>query len=208
VKKQIYAFIFLMKKIVFLLMLFFPYFLFGQYQYIQKYMFVSAGEGLESKQSPSYNSNVNGIIPCGQLLFLTYKTIEKDTINGISDYWYYANQMGANNGWVFGGYLTKRFTSNLFLGNWSQGGDSYWVFENDGWFRTGIRETDAGTRGNFKFVDKNNLILTYFEWDDEREGFIEYNSSEIKLQFINSDRMLLIFNKNRIVELIRDNGWE
>jgi len=196
-----------MKKIIFLLMLFFPYFLFGQYQYIQKYMFVFPNEGLESKQSPSYNSNGNGIIPCGQLLFLTYKTIEKYTINGISDYWYYADQMGANSGWVFGGYLTNRFEANLFLGHWSQGRDNYWLFNNDGWFSTGVKETDAGTHGNFKFVDKNNLILIYFEWDDEREEFIEYNKTEVRLQFINNDKMLFIFNNYR-VELIRDNGWE
>jgi hypothetical protein len=193
-----------MKKIFFCLVIFFPTLLFGQYEYVGKYMFVTAPNGLEVRTSPSNNSIIRGNISYGKYITIYQRTIEKYTINGVDDYFYNTAQTPSGN-WVFGGgYLSERLNSNHLLGQWAQDIDILWIFWTNDWFQVGRRYTGGADSGDFELGDNNSLSLIYKEWDDNKE---EYDKTrvEAKVRFINPDRMILMFN-NRQVELVRDNN--
>lgn len=72
-------------------------------------VFTDDGSNLRMRETPKTGAPVVSI-PNGHLVIISQRTKEKDTIDGISDYWY---RVGCDiseeyyTGWVFGGYLTK-----------------------------------------------------------------------------------------------------
>jgi hypothetical protein len=193
-----------MKKIFFCLVIFFPTLLFGQYEYVGKYMFVTAPDGLEVRMSPSNDSIIRGNISYGEYITIYQRTIEKHTINGVDDYFYNTSQ-APNGHWVFGGgNLSERFNSNHLLGQWAQDRDILWIFWTNDWFQVGKRYTGGASSGDFELGDDNKLSLIYKEWDDKKEEY-DITRVEAKVRFINPDRIILMFN-NRYIELVRDNN--
>jgi hypothetical protein len=194
-----------MKKIFFCLFIFFPTLLFGQYEYVRKYMFVTAPDGLEVRMSPSNNSIIRGNISYGEYITIYQRTIEKYTIDGVDDYFYNTSET-PNGRWLFGGgYLSERLNSNPFLGRWAQDRDILWIFKINNWFQTGKRYTGGANSGDFELGADNRLSLISKEWDDEKEEYVKTTRVEAKVRFINPDRMILMFN-NYSVELVRDNN--
>ena len=73
-------------------------------------VFTDDGSSLRMRESPKTGAPVVSI-PNGHLVLIgRQRTKGKDTIDGISDYWYRAScdiEPNYYSGWVFGGYLTK-----------------------------------------------------------------------------------------------------
>lgn len=201
-----------MKKIILCILIFLPSLVFGQHEYVGRYMFVTAPNGLGVRMSPSINSNIRREIPYGSLVPVYRRTIEQFTIDGVSDYFYSISQ-APDGHWLFGGgYLSERLESNLFLGNWIVGtevtnsfsGNIIWRFSINNQFVTGMREVGGAGGGIFELRADNTLTLIYQSWDDEKGQLVESSRTNASVRFINQDRMTLII-RNRQYELVRDN---
>ena len=73
---------------------------------LEKYVCTDDGGNLNFREKPVDGTKI-GQFSNGTLLIITKRTDEKYTIDGITDYWYYAESKNESRGWVFGGYLAE-----------------------------------------------------------------------------------------------------
>jgi len=193
-----------MKKSLLFLLLILPYFAFGQNSYYNNAI-VSATIGLRGRKAPTINSNIIKVYPYGHTFYLMRRSENKETINGINDYWYSTWDYSVHKTvWVFGGFLTDRIESHPFVGFWRNEGtinsrlDIPWIFELNGKFSNIPPESDAGVFGSYELIN-NNLTLIYIHPESRREN--------ARVEFINENRIRLIFN-DRVMILNRwNNIW-
>ena len=191
-----------MKKLLFLTFILFPTLLFcQQYEIIGIDMFVAATSGIRVRELPSLDSRIVTVIEYGQRIQIDGRTLQKDTIDGINDYWYMFYK-GNDKRWVFGGYLTDRFDSKPIVGFWAEENNIRigWIFTIDGNFRTGLKDSGHGEWGTYE-LDENNTGIFVFNY--YRDELVTY-SREVKIEFINNNRVKIIINNNEKI-LIRDN---
>jgi len=73
---------------------------------LEKYVCTDDGGNLNFRQKPVDGAKI-GQFSNGTHLSITKRTDEKYTVDGITDYWYYAESKNESHGWVFGGYLSE-----------------------------------------------------------------------------------------------------
>jgi hypothetical protein len=203
-----------MRKIFFAVFLLSSFSLFGQYTSACIYMFAPAN-GLRVRDNPSLNGRIITTLPYGEKLDLNKRTVEKDTIDGISDYWY-SCRISINNesveGWVFGGYLIDRLESETIVGFWRMENNRQyiWYFYPNRRFLVGMAETSNSEVGSYE-LRGNTLILIYDASYDRRTGELGSPSrKEARVQIINGNRIIIVNDDdspyyNR--PYIRDNQW-
>jgi len=193
-------------KIVFLFLIIINGFhLFSQTNEYRKIMYVSSKDGLIQREGSSANSRRIGLLLYGQRIII-YEKGPKETINGITDYWYKSHTSHTPNSsvytwcWVFGGYISEELPTDVpvFLGLWEDKNDNSWIysFDPNGRYMKGIKNSDRIERGKWSL--KENIITIVFTEDD-----IE----KIILDEIDRNNILLVFPNNKRVELRRSNDF-
>ena len=81
-----------------------PQLLTQSYESIYVFMYVTSRSGLIQRSAPTMNSVRYGNYPFRTHLLLEVRG-PRDTINGITNYWYRTN----HGYWVFGGYLSEQY---------------------------------------------------------------------------------------------------
>jgi hypothetical protein len=197
------------KSVFFFILVFSNVLLYGQagvsrdrYDFATMFMFVSSRDGLTVRESPSLNSRIVDTLPYGKLLTLVYRTRDKDTINGINDYWYSYEIFSSEirnyvHVWVFGGYLTDRFPDNLIVGCWryEENLQYHWLFDNNKGFMAGLMDS-CGTVSGIYEIDNNILKLMYTDFD----GTV-LNTQFLRIRFIDDDNIILSDFSNRSFEV-------
>ena len=197
----------LIRLFLFLNLLFFPLFLFGQYENLDVCKFVSAKNGVRVRNSPSLDGEIKKVLPYGELIYIKKRTVEKQTIDGLTDYWYSTNRDSYGSyydNWIFGGYLSDRLESEPFYGQWDESEEISWTFTYDKYFRTGLKFSGHGGMGDFELKENNKLILIFKDYINEGNELKEISRKEAIIVFINKDKMLLVF-KSCTYDLTRNN---
>ncbi|MDR0290943.1 MAG: SH3 domain-containing protein [Treponema sp.] len=200
-----------MKRFLLCILLFFPcLLLFGEWPYesIGVYKIISSPNGLRVREEPSLNSKVIEVFPYGLLHSFILRTKTKDTIDGISDYWY-GFRAGISGGyhWVFGGYLVDKLASEPHTGYWREEGTAmHWIFfeGNRGDFARGPRQEYGNgyiiwfRHGTFEKRGNNRIFFIFLdsELDDTSRPF---HRREAEIIFSNIDRIILKFNTEEII---------
>jgi len=177
-----------------------PALLFGQYEDVCRNMYVTSSNGVRVRNMPSLEGDILKVIPYGHSIESYKRTKEKQTIDGITDYWYSCKDP---DGWIFGGYLADRLKANPIVGQWSAKGDIGWIFTiNNGFVTGGKYRGDAGY-GEYK-LEPDNTITFYFEDSDEDGNNVKITEIKSKIFFINMDKINFPFG-GVMVEIVRDN---
>jgi len=200
-----------MRKFLFIFLIISPYLLFGQNVEINKLLYVSATSGLRVRYQPSLDGYIVKVLPYGEMLLINGRTANKESINGINDYWYSFYMIGEGNVWVFGGFLSEYLENNHIIGWWSNEANrlNYWLFEINNSFANLLRQNLLGFKGTYSLYN-NNLILNYMESIDYEDGYGESSRyterREGRIRFININRIELTINNQTII-LKRENSY-
>jgi hypothetical protein len=219
----------MMKKLFLILFIISPYLLFGQSTTEESlYLFVSASSGLRGREAPNLNSKVLKAEPYGECMYFHKRKTNKDTINGITDYWYCSQTRLDDNSlidiWFFGGYLTKYFENDLFIGRWLSIEDNKtnYIFsltnkvEYNKYEKLDLesevlylyKETYYGT-----YKKTNNSLTINFNilqfLTKKQDGLFEYENinetRKARINIIDTNTMQLIFDNGETVNLKRNN---
>ena len=166
--------------------------------------YVASKEGLNQRESASVSSRKIGTLLYGSRVIVVEKSIERVTIDGITDHWYRCQ--GRERSWVFGGYLSTTMPDDTdsVLGYWNtdRGERYYWYFHPDHTVSSGRKETDVGWKGNW-VLSENKLIIniTITEFHTGESEVLD-----ITVTVINRDRIILNFSNGNKEELVRNNS--
>ena len=165
--------------------------------------YVSSKEGLNKRELPSISSKKIGVLLYGSRVIVVEKGAAKETIDGITDYWYRCQ--GREIAWVFGGYLANRIPDDTIsiIGYWDtdRGEKYYWNFNPDYTVSSGKKETDVDWRGNWALCDnKLTIITTPTEFTKN-----ESDMMEIMVTVVNRDQIILVFSNGTKEVLKRNN---
>ena len=175
-------------------------------------MYVIFNEGIHKHSRPSSDSNRIGSLSYGARIIIYSRSDNTEIINGIEDYWYSTtffefrgNKLYDN--WVFGGYISERipFSVPIIFGRWENINfiDEFFEFDFfDNEFAHGIKETGMFVRGTW--VLNNNIITINLTSGGEGIGIIN-EIVDLRLIVIHTNKIILIYPNNRIVELRRIN---
>lgn len=197
----------IIKKIIFLILFLSSYSIFGQSIEINKIMIVSATSGLRVRNLPSVNSGTHLVIRYGEILFINGRTENRESINGINDYWYSYDMDSVGKVWVFGGYLTEYFENDPIVGWWSVEGNknNYWIFQYNEIFKNILRHNMLEYVGKYKILI-NDIIIDYVYYTDFSIGHDEYGESteyhETRIgmiRFLNINRIEIKFNNETFI---------
>jgi len=209
-----------MRKLFLIFFIISPCLLFGQSttENIEsyKYLIVSASSGLRGREAPNLNSKVLDTIPYGTCIFFYGRTKDKDTIDGVTDYWYYtytddpfyennvtnARELYACSIWFFGGYLTEYLENNIFVGRWMAREQSgyqdnserrkVYIFSlNNKVYYKGLLRFDVG---GFIETAKGPYDLEYL---GEYTGTYERKNNDLKLNYSTSFYHPINYNKTK-----------
>jgi hypothetical protein len=184
------------------------------------YLFISASNGLRGRAEPNINSRVLTTQPYGKCIYFYERTTYKDTIDGITDYWYHTfilSPPDTGGIWFFGGYLTKYFENDIFIGRWVDEKDNWnwteYIFEiNNKNIEVYHYNIVRGEREETKSViytgtyerKDNNLTLNFSEnWGTNipMKNIKETKKAIIKI--IDTNTMQLIFDNGETANLKR-----
>lgn len=173
--------------------------------------YVNSKDGLNYRDSPSFSGKKLGTLLHGSRIVVHERTSDKETIDGITDYWYRCSGgiSGGGGGfyWVFGGYLSKTMPADTepFLGYWNtdRGTREYWSFRPDHTVSSGRKETGIGWIGTWtlsgdKITIERRPIEAYHK--------VEIEVVEIIIRIIDRDKISLHFSDGNDEYLTRNNG--
>ncbi len=184
--------------------------------------YVASKEGLNVRAQPARTGDRMGALLYGARVDLVIRSENRETIDGITDYWYAlpaAPEWRHGNGWIFGGYLSETMPEDTspVLGKWKiEGQDKlfHWDFRPDGKMNHGNPASGGGLffGGNSFMGDwtlQGNLLTIkaeYFQtqWGKPSEYF-HNETIEIIVTIINRDRIVLRFTDSSEHILVRDN---
>ena len=169
--------------------------------------YVTSKEGLNKRDTPSISSKKIGTLLYGSRIVAQERSVNMETIDGITDYWYKCNHGGWF--WVFGGYLSTTMPEDTapVLGDWNtnRGERDYWYFQPDHAVSSGIKETDRGWMGTWE-LHGNKLTIKTTPNEFSVGKYRESQTFEIILTIINRDKILLEFNDGNKEILDRNNN--
>ncbi len=136
------------------------------------------GSSLNYRAQPVTGEKL-GKFSYGDTVYVSQRTHDASTIDGITDYWYYAlsyADIEPYGGWVFGGYLSEpeesSTSSDLFgelLGEWDSA--SYMLkLKGNGDFALGRKESEW-IGGNWTLENKTIKVTNAQVYDEEPESF-------------------------------------
>jgi len=171
--------------------------------------YVTARDGLNRREFPTLTSNRLGTLLYGSRIIAHERSSNKETIDGITDYWYRCSGgiPGGGGGfyWVFGGYLSTTIPEDTkpVLGFWntSRGARYFWSFRPDYTASSGIRETGTGWQGTWTLSgNKLTIVRAPIEFHIGESGTVE-----IIITVINRDLIILTFPDGSTETLTRSN---
>jgi len=169
--------------------------------------YVNSIHGLNRREYPSTSSRNLGTLLHGARIVVRGRSDFRETIGGITDYWYeaFGGVEGGGGGryWVFGGFLSVSmpYDAPSVLGYWTTDrGERYFWFFSPGKFASfGIRETGGEWIGDWS-LSGDNLTITTRQTEFH---LLESEVMEIIVTVINRDKILLTFADGRVETLIR-----
>ncbi|MCQ2241882.1 hypothetical protein [Treponema sp.] len=179
---------------------------------IEKRVCTDDGSSLNYREEPM-NGTKLGKFEDGMHLYITKRTFEKYTVDGLTDHWYYAvsyADIEPFGGWVFGGYL-KDYDSlsegngdgkvdlKLLIGLWED--DSLLLDIDDENFFLRMKESE-GFGGRWSLRNGNKLFVDNIQIYDEDPWSVEYEITEC-----GEDSLVLVRTEdNWKIELWRREG--
>ncbi len=154
-----------------------------------KHVCTDDGSNLNFREKP-IDGRILGRFKNGKTLQLSRRTKESYTIDGQSDYWYYACQYPdeqETGGWVFGAYLSDSPVYDELLGEWDS--DNYHLrIENDGSITLG-RKKREGLSGHWSLLNEETLLFT-----DAQTYNRHQRSFTWKIKGLEADRLTIDWN--------------
>jgi len=172
-------------------------------------MYVASKEGLNRRELPSSASNKLGTLLHGSRVIAHERSNSKETIDGITDYWYRCSGgiSGGGGGfyWVFGGYLSFTIPEDTepVIGRWNtdRGAREYWYFQPDNIVSSGTKESGRGWIGTWTLSgNRLTIIKTPIEFHTG-----ENETLEIIITIISRDKIILSFYDGNTEILERTN---
>jgi hypothetical protein len=202
-----------MKRLFVLFFLFciFVEFSFSQSNEFPYSMFVTSREGLRVRSSPSLNSETKDRYLYAQMVRVYARSENRDTIDGITDYWYKVQDNQWVSEWVFGGYLSNTFPreANIFLGRWLYKANdtnsarwSHHFFNFDNSYVEGPLERGGASYGRWS-INNNILTITMTHGIDEG-GRSNYSAERrYRIEVIDNNNINLIGIGTHDLQLVR-----
>jgi hypothetical protein len=173
-----------------------------------KIMYVISKEGLRKRSEPSIDSNITGTLLYGERIVVDKISNVSATVDGITDYWY--SIIYEKDAWVFGGYLSETFPSDLpvIYGIWDDISREGWrfIFASDHSFANVRNESSLGVFGTWEL--NGDIITIYYKMlgDQGDPPFAEIDEVEnINLIINGINGIILKYPDNRTVKLKRSN---
>lgn len=168
---------------------------------IEKCVCTDDGSSLNYREEPVDGTKL-GKFENGTRLYISKRTFEKYTVDGLTDHWYYAvsyADIEPFGGWVFGGYLKDSLSEEsdddnestvdlgLLIGSWED--ENKIVEITDDRFSFGLKEGE-GFCGKWSLKSGNRLLVEDIQIYDEGPQSVEYEiieCSEDSLVLVRTD---------------------
>jgi hypothetical protein len=168
----------------------------------QKIMYVTSKEGLRKRSDPTVEGNITGILIYGDRIIVDMRTDNYDTIDNIADYWYRIRY--EYDGWVFGGYISEDFPSDLLIiiGLWEdeESTDIIYSFRSNNNYKKGRKDSEWFRIGKWEL---NGNMLTLVADENAYEKLGNQEIEEANILIINMNNILLEYKDEKIITLIR-----
>ncbi len=186
----------------------------------EEWVYVAPPEGLNLRSTYSTTGAIVRLLPQNTELKVLERNEEKETIDGLHDYWYMVDT-GNETGWVFGGYLFHKPVDSKFKNPQLENHD--WLTDFDWFLQDGRRMVDPsadeidwiGPKAPHVFFHKfdipSNSILYQARLRKETFFFSYQTEEKDNLFFIGSSFETgacdLVFENNFTQMSLKQNGW-